>query len=313
MKPAVLDYPRSDNLGDYVQTIAAKMMLSEVPISIDREKLNSYSETPVCLIMNGWFMENPKNWPPSTRITPLFVSFHINPTVAKQMTSTASIAYMKRYEPIGCRDLYTTELLISKGIKAYFSGCLTLTLKRDFFLKDTNQPKSILVISVLERLNPKRVKWKNNGNLVHLGSQLLKYPFKNIKYQRAMRRVNRFLMTQPESVIKRSQIISNPNISPAQKETLAMEQLQAIASAKLVITSRIHSALPAIAMGIPVLFLSDGLSHINQSSRIKGLESFLRMEKTKGLKNLKLEHIPKPKIGKEIVATLEKVVRTKFQ
>mgnify|MGYP006879287653 CR=1 FL=1 len=26
------------------------------------------------------------------------------------------------------------------------------------------------------------------------------------------------------------------------------------------------------------------------------------MEKTKGLKNLKLEHIPKPKIGKEIVA-----------
>ena len=40
---------------------------------------------------------------------------------------------------------------------------------------------------------------------------------------------------------------------------------------------------------------------------------FLRMEKTKGLKNLKLEHIPKPKIGKEIVATLEKVVRTKFQ
>jgi len=39
----------------------------------------------------------------------------------------------------------------------------------------------------------------------------------------------------------------------------------------------------------------------------------LRMEKTKGLKNLKLEHIPKPKIGKEIVATLEKAVRTRFQ
>ena len=78
MKPAVLDYPRSDNLGDYVQTIAAKMMLSEAPISIDREKLNSYSGPSACLIMNGWFMENPKNWPPSLQITPLFVSFHIN-------------------------------------------------------------------------------------------------------------------------------------------------------------------------------------------------------------------------------------------
>ena len=313
MKPAVLDYPKSDNLGDYVQTIAAKMMLSEDPISIDREKLNSYSGTPACLIMNGWFMENPKNWPPSTQITPLFVSFHINPTVAKQMTSPASIAYMKRHEPIGCRDLYTTELLISKGIKAYFSGCLTLTLNRENFLKNTNQPKSILVISVLERLKPKRVKWKNKDNLVLLGSQWLKYPFKNVKYKRAMRRVDRFLVTQPETVIKRSQIISNPNIPPAQKETLAMDQLRAIASAKLVITSRIHSALPAIAMGIPVLFLSDGLSHINQSSRLKGMESFLRMEKTKGLKNLKLEHIPKPKIEKEIVATLEKAVRTRFQ
>ena len=313
MKPAVLDYPKSNNLGDYVQTIAAKMLLSEDPISIDREKLNSYSGPSACLIMNGWFMENPKNWPPSLQITPLFVSFHINPTVAKQMTSPVSIAYMKKYEPIGCRDQYTTELLIRKGIKAYFSGCLTLTLKRDFFLKDTNQPKSILVISVLERLNPKRVKWKNNCNLVLLGSKWLKYPFKNIKYQRAMRRVDRFLMTQPESVINRSQIISNPNISPSQKETLAIDQLQAIASAKLVITSRIHSALPAVAMGIPVLFLSDGLSHINQSSRIKGMESFLRMEKTKGLKNIKLEHILKPKIGKEIIATLEKAVRTRFQ
>ena len=128
-----------------------------------------------------------------------------------------------------------------------------------------------------------------------------------------MRRVDRFLVTQPESVINRSQIISNPNISPSQKETLAIDQLQAIASAKLVITSRIHSALPAIAMGIPVLFLSDGLSHINQSSRLKGMESFLRMEKTKGLKNIKLEHILKPKIGKEIIATLEKAVRTRFQ
>ena len=46
----------------------------------------------------------------------------------------------------------------------------------------------------------------------------------------------------------------------------------------------------------------------------RNYERCYQIEKyTKGLKNLKLEHIPKPKIGKEIVATLEKVVRTRFQ
>mgnify|MGYP001228023267 CR=1 FL=1 len=174
-KAAVLGYPNSNNLGDFIQSIAASQWIgSKEVLSIDRDQLHRYNGPKARLLMNGWFMENPKNWPPSTQITPLFVSFHINPTVAKQMTSPASIAYMKRHEPIGCRDLYTTELLISKGIKAYFSGCLTLTLNREIFLKNTNQSKSILVISVLERLKPKRVKWKNKDSLVVLSSQWLK-------------------------------------------------------------------------------------------------------------------------------------------
>ena len=38
---------------------------------------------------------------------------------------------LKKYEPIGCRDLKTTDKLKNKGIDAYFSGCLTTTI--DFF------------------------------------------------------------------------------------------------------------------------------------------------------------------------------------
>jgi len=40
-----------------------------------------------------------------------------------------------------------------------------------------------------------------------------------------------------------------------------------------VITSRIHTALPAVAFGTPVLFLSDGLEHPNQKSRFEGMET----------------------------------------
>jgi hypothetical protein len=61
----------------------------------------------------------------------------------------------------------------------------------------------------------------------------------------------------------------------------------------MVITSRIHSALPAVAFGTPVLFLSDGLEHPNQKSRLEGLESFFRILNTEALVK-ESNHIPNP-------------------
>jgi hypothetical protein len=51
----------------------------------------------------------------------------------------------------------------------------------------------------------------------------------------------------------------------------------------LVITSRIHSALPAVAFETPVLFISDGLEHINQKSRLQGMELFFPIINSKDL------------------------------
>lgn len=73
-------------------------------------------------------MAQPENWSPSKHINPLFVAFHINSKVRDSMLSKESIEYLKKYEPIGCRDTYTMDLLKGKGIDAYFSGCMTLTL-----------------------------------------------------------------------------------------------------------------------------------------------------------------------------------------
>ena len=70
-KKAILSYPNSKNLGDYIQSIAAKKFIDEDAICIDREKLNTYNGDKVKLIMNGWFMQNPNNWPPSNKIKPL--------------------------------------------------------------------------------------------------------------------------------------------------------------------------------------------------------------------------------------------------
>ena len=119
---------------------------------LDRESLNSYNDEPIKVIINGWFMEKPSNWPPSNNINPFFVSFHLNPTAKKKMLSETGIKYLKKYQPIGCRDIYTQKILSNYGIETYFSGCLTLTLNRDNFVPKNTKRHGILVISPMERL-----------------------------------------------------------------------------------------------------------------------------------------------------------------
>ena len=50
--------------------------------------------------------------------------------------------------------------------------------------------------------------------------------------------------------------------------------LQKIAESKIIITSRIHSALPALAMGLKVIFIKEGLEHNNHKMRLSGLENY---------------------------------------
>lgn len=38
------------------------------------------------------------------------------------------VNYLKRYEPIGCRDSYTADRLSQLGVETFVSYCLTLTL-----------------------------------------------------------------------------------------------------------------------------------------------------------------------------------------
>jgi hypothetical protein len=91
-----------------------------------------------------------------------------------------------------------------------------------------------------------------------------------------------------------------------ERKDAALVQLKGIAKAKLVVTSRIHSALPAVAFGTPVLFLSDGLEHPNQKSRLQGMESFFMSLTSRELENKQFE-IPEPKtVSKDILDRFKK-------
>ena len=131
MKYGLLTYTPTHgtyNIGDNVQSLAARQYLPQVDTFINRETMADFQGPETQLILNGWFTHNPEHWVPAKNIKPLFVSFHLNSSAADRMLSEKGVAYLKNHEPIGCRDRHTVRLLESKGIKAYFTGCLTLTL-----------------------------------------------------------------------------------------------------------------------------------------------------------------------------------------
>lgn len=97
----------------------------------------------------GWFMKRilgaAEQFPLNPKMRPIFVSFHISH--GSFLTSTA-IEYLKANAPIGCRDWHTARLLISRGIPAYFSGCVTTTIGSLFPAISIDETKPVAYVDV---------------------------------------------------------------------------------------------------------------------------------------------------------------------
>ncbi len=218
MKYAGFKYCLSDNLGDQIQSLAAEQFLPSVNKRFDRDSLNQVSETEkYLLIMNGWFSESPKNWPPSESIMPVYIGFHITEhyNTRHYFLNNKSIEHLKQYEPIGCRDKKTAQLLSEKGVKNYYSKCLSLS-----FPKRKSEPKNgkVFLVDVTHIFIPKNIR----REAIKITHSVPRYYDNTIKLLMA-------------------------------KKLLEMYRTEA----RLIITSRLHCALPCIAMGIPVIFFGN--------------------------------------------------------
>tara|TARA_R110002050_G_scaffold296426_1_gene456410 strand:- start:60131 stop:61105 length:975 start_codon:yes stop_codon:yes gene_type:complete len=239
------------NVGDYVQSLAARQFLPNTDLFMNRETLADYDGEAIKLIMNGWFTHNIHHWIPADTINPLFVSFHLNSTAAPFMLSEAGITYLKKQAPIGCRDKFTAKILNDKGIEAYFTGCLTLTLD-NYKVDDALRNDDIYIVDPFYNypttekifLTPKHfIRSVLNGNIFKLGK--IKKQLKKV--------IDEDLLKKAKYV---TQILPVGKQSDEEKFAYAEECLKKYAKAKLVITSRIHCALPCLAMGTPVIFLN---------------------------------------------------------
>lgn len=263
-KYALLKY-KGVNIGDEIQSIAAKQFLPRIDISIYREGLNRVeSKQKIKMIMNGWFTPKPDKWPPSPSIEPLFISFHISEKHSVDLTSDKSIQYFKQHEPIGCRDYYTRDLLRSKGVDTYFSGCLTLTLKRS--IKERSDEVLLVDLNkkIMESLPPKLL---NNAILL---SHSTRSPY--------IKNLYNFLIKKNEFIcrlIRGSRIklaLDKVKKNDSKKTKMAEQLLDRYARAKLVVTSRLHCALPCLAFNTPVIFIHENL----KDPRFRGLLKYLR-------------------------------------
>ena len=294
MKNGLLVYePNNDgifNIGDYIQSLAgAQYFDNNDLIYINREHLNEYNSDDIKLIMNGWFMHQPQNWPPSPRIHPLFISFHMNSLAKEEMMNEESIDYFKKHEPIGCRDYDTASLLKSKGVHAYFSGCLTLTLGKSY--KNTlteRKRKGIYFVDVhhvprknfLCTLNMMVLLFKKYNLISKLSKKnrgtksirnLLSFSFFYASYRKMF----------SDDVLANAEYIQHevPDSfnSDEQKFEYSRSLLKKYSEAKYVVTSRIHCALPCLGMGTPVLYVEN----INQAEssycRLNGLRELFNI------------------------------------
>ena len=239
MKYGVIVFDKTSNIGDDIQSYAAAQLFPKVDYYIDRENLDLFQSEdhyPVKTIMNGWYNHNKLAWPISPYIDPLYISMHFyvdDPLcIGKKIFDDFGSKNLRERAPVGCRDYETLSLFEDLGIPAYFSGCVTLTLK-----------------PVFPRKKEKYV------CLVDVGHNVEEYVRK--EYQ-----------DLDIKVISHEDIVDcQKEWADRFKDVETL--LELYQNADCVVTKRIHCALPCLALGTPVLLLNDASF---DSGRMSGLE-----------------------------------------
>ncbi len=263
MKYAVLTYEsqrKNFNIGDYIQSTAAKQYLPQTDMLLNREQLNQYHGDPVKMIMNGWFMSHPETWPPPQNIEPLFVAFHMEAHKVDQIAGPDKIDYFKRHQPIGCRDSLTLKLLQERGVEAFYTSCLTLTLGRTY-QADRSSGK-VYFVDVL----CKEPDWSRAFSSLKMFKRC--YQTGKLFHPFAKQRALEKFFADTEKVYLTQNLPCTDYPAAADRFKLAHERLTELSHAKLVVTSRIHCALPCLAMGTPVIFVAGGFAPSDTAGRV---------------------------------------------
>jgi hypothetical protein len=268
---AVFSYKNSINLGDEIQSIAAYRLLKQLGKNItfiDRDtheindkKYGNYivsnnisdnTHNKIKLIYNGWFDGNYMQLCNFTNN--LLISMHINEQPKdksynclekhkisfKSLVDSTCLDFYKD-KRVGCRDIHTYKKIKGAfaGVDAYISGCATTTLGHYFARVDDN--------FIVTKKSP--VEFRHGFYCVDVNiDSVMKY--------------------LPGSYKNKLQFLTHVYNGPSDnnqkvKFTMARQLLSIYKHAELVITSRLHCALPCLAYGTPVIFYHQAVDPID--------------------------------------------------
>lgn len=243
------------NLGDAVQTIAVLNLYKKIGIDeseivkIGMKDLHSYDGEYVLLPMIGVAMGISSSiFPFSPKIIPLFISSHF---VLDDLTEEM-VRYLNNYAPIGCRDEYSLKTMRKYHIPAYLSGCITTLFEKNKVITEKNN--NIYLVDT------------PNGVLEKVKE---KYPAANIIEKTHLLPICKSPMTMDETIgyLK-----------------VAQEYIDMYQSAKLVISSRLHALVPAMAVGTPVIGIFE-----NISNRFSWVDKYFPLNATDDLDSINWE------------------------
>ncbi|MEI6137654.1 MAG: polysaccharide pyruvyl transferase family protein [Mariniphaga sp.] len=219
MKNSTFSYGLSGNLGDQIQSLACEQFLTKIDKRFDRDALKEVTEEEKYMtIMQGWFSHTPERcFPPSASIVPVFYGFHI----ANQNDNI--------------------NHFLNPASVSYFKqhqpiGCRD----RKTMEMLINYGVDAFYSKCLTLTFPKREAEPQNGKVYLVDVENMKIP---------------------EAISKEAISVShivNPLWGEEIKYLMAKKLLNLYRDdARLVITKRLHCALPCIAMGIPVVFFGN--------------------------------------------------------
>ena len=298
--------PISDhkNIGDYIQSLAALQFTEKVDVYLEKEEISRDINNAgrVKAIMNAWYIWHPENWPPNKKIVPLLTSIHISPLTAEAMVKGDKINYLIENGPVGCRDLATFDFLKSKDVPSYFSGCLTLTLGKKYGADDEGEG----IVFVDPYVSPLRVKaegrfiynfinpfkamiyfLKSPATILKLSKKLyFRGRLRLMKYYNSAMFYNAYKKKFTKDALLSAKFVTHMvgvKGDELQEDLLgkAEDLVRIYSKAGLVVTSRIHCALPCLGLETPVIFvlneqMKSEKNLFNAPGRFGGITDFFR-------------------------------------
>ena len=245
------------NVGDEMQSLASVSWLPFVDVQVERDNLTAptlgrFPEKSVKTFMNGWYGSSNMPWPPSKSIDPIFLAVHIEPSVYSIFDTGSSRKYMGNGASlIGARDIATRDFLTEKGISSFFSGCMTLTTYPIADKRPETSGCEYVIVDISEeayKMLPDTVKQNKTCRISH-----------------------------------RLEGDASTVFNGKRRFIEAFKMLERYSSAKVVITSRLHSALPASSIGATVIMVESenlpGGGKGKNNGRFSGLDKiFFKVE-----------------------------------